>query len=186
MKYRTFTFLTALTLQLVSTMPLGAQDAPECEDGFRLFDHEYLAGDPVCIPENPQRIAVLDLSPLEVVLIQGIEPVAMYGYGRDLIARSNPDINVEVRGLTAETADVGNANATNLEVLLEANPDLIVTTAYAATTTGLETFQEIAPTAVFDAPLDVGEYRSSVEFMAAVLNTPQTGDELLDQNEGVA
>ena len=35
-----------------------------CEAGFRLFDHEYLAGDPVCIPEDPQRILALEISAL--------------------------------------------------------------------------------------------------------------------------
>ena len=36
--------------------PLAAAQEPQtCEAGFRLFDHELLVGEPVCIPENPER-----------------------------------------------------------------------------------------------------------------------------------
>ncbi|QPC81347.1 ABC transporter substrate-binding protein [Phototrophicus methaneseepsis] len=152
-----------------------------CEEGFRLFEHPYLGTDPVCIPDEPERIAILDLAPLEVALTQGIEPVAMFGYGRDLIARSNPDITVDVMGLTAETADVGNASAVNFEALLESDPDLIITTPFAISQVDISTFEEIAPTVIFEAPLEVGEYRSSIEFMSAVLNTPDLGETLLTQ-----
>ncbi|MCG8352962.1 MAG: hypothetical protein MI924_34795, partial [Chloroflexales bacterium] len=40
-------------------------DSLDCAVGLRLFDHEYLAGDPVCIPEHPQRVAPLDLNSIE-------------------------------------------------------------------------------------------------------------------------
>jgi len=171
--------LDAVLPQLEAIFGADATDVVSCEQGYRLFEHEYLGSDAVCVPENPERIAVLDLSLLEVVLIQGIEPVAMYEYGRDLIARSNPEINVDVIGLTAATADVGNSGAPNLEVLLETAPDLIIASEYTATTAGLDVLQEIAPTVVFSYPLSQSEYRSSVEFVTAVLGTPETGDEIL-------
>ncbi len=152
-----------------------------CEAGFRWFEHQYLGSDPLCIPEAPERIAVLDLSPLEVALIQGIEPVAMYGYGRDLIVRSNPNLTIDVTGLTANTADVGNAATVNLEALLASDPDLIIASAFTATSAGLDTLQAIAPTVIYSYPLEVSEYRSSVEFVADVLNTPEVADELLGQ-----
>lgn len=181
MKARLFAAL-AVVMLLVSSFPLAAQEATSCEAGYRLFDHEYLGSEPVCIPEAPERIAVLDLSPLEVVLMQGIEPVAMYAYGRDLIARSNPDINVDVAGLTAETVDVGSAAAVNFEALLSTAPDLIIASEFTISNGGgIEVFQEIAPTVVFSYPISESEYRASVEFVAAVLNTPEMGGDILAQ-----
>ena len=179
MKQRLFAILSALVLA-VSVTPLFAQDdATTCEDGLRLFEHEYLGSDPVCIPENPERIAVLDLSPLEVVLIQGIEPVAMYEYGRDLIGRSNPNLNIDITALTEDTLDVGNAGTVNFEALLKSEPDLIITSEYTASNGGLENFQAIAPTAVFAYPLGESEYRASVEFTTAVLGVPEEGETIL-------
>lgn len=151
----------------------------ECEAGFRFFEHEYLGSDATCIPETIERIAVLDLSLLEAVLLRGIEPVATYGYGRDLIIRSNPNINVDVVGMTANTADVGVANAVNLEVLLDSAPDLIIAHTNIALTAELDVFNAIAPTLIFASPLDKGEYRTSIEFVNALLGEDETSSELL-------
>lgn len=153
--------------------------ADTCQDGFRLFDHEYLGSDPVCIPENPQRIAVLDLALLEIPLIQGIEPVAMYAYGRDLIVRSNHNSNIDIMGITANSADVGDSTTVNFEALLASNPDLILASQASIAGPGIELFQEIAPTLSFAYPLSDSEYRSSVEFITAALNIPEVGDEIL-------
>lgn len=181
MNHRLLIILMLFASLLSSLSVLTAQSDTECEAGFRLFEHDYLGSDPICVPEHPERLAVLDSSPLEFVLIQGIKPVATFEYARDLIARSNPNINIDLMGLTENTADVGNGAEINLEVLLESSPDLIIVTAYAASNTGLETFQAIAPTVVFDSPFDVGEYRSSVDFMSDLLNMPSAGDEILAQ-----
>src|SRR5690606_36709934 len=61
-------FLEGITLELASAVNGGAASAP-CEPGFRLFDHEYLAGSPLYIPENAQRILSLEMSELESVLL---------------------------------------------------------------------------------------------------------------------
>lgn len=153
----------------------------DCQAGFRLFNHEYLQNDATCIPEKPERLAVLDLSTLEVALIHGVQPVAMYQYGRDLIARSNPNIHVEVMALTEDSADVGNPRAINLEALLEADPDVIVMNRYSLANSNLEQLQEIAPTLVFRNPFESSEYRASVSFMAELLHAPELAEQLLSQ-----
>lgn len=43
-----------------ATPELSASAGSLCDAGFRRFDHELLATDPICIPENPQRIAFID------------------------------------------------------------------------------------------------------------------------------
>lgn len=151
----------------------------ECDAGYRFFDHEFLGSEPVCIPENIENIAVLDLALLEAVLLHGIEPVATYGYGRDLIIRSNPYINVDVEAMTSNTSDVGIANAVNLEVLLEREPDVIIAHANIKLTADLDVFEAIAPTLLFVPPLDYGEYRASVEFVGALLDTDEVSNEVL-------
>ncbi len=166
---------------IMGMLPVFAQESATCEEGSHLFEHEYLGSDPVCIPDAPERVAVLDLSPLEVVLIQGIKPVAIYSYGRDLIARSNPDINIDVMALTEDAVDVGNAGEVNLEALLESAPDLIIASEYTATSAGIDVLQQIAPTVIFKYPVEQSEYRASVEFVSAVLNTPEAGDAILAQ-----
>ena len=70
MKVRRALIVTIVAL-LVGIAPLAAHEEAACKAGFHLFEHEYLEGDPVCIPENPQRILALELSALESVLELG-------------------------------------------------------------------------------------------------------------------
>src|SRR5690606_1169067 len=58
-------------------IPAAAQE-DECEAGFRLFDHEYLATDPVCIPENPQRVLALENAAFELLLYSDKEIVGTF------------------------------------------------------------------------------------------------------------
>ena len=81
MQLRKFPILALLALLLVSVVPLAAQEATECEEGFRYFDHEFLATDPTCIPENPERVAYL-LYPSYIYPL-GIKPVGSWGLDRD-------------------------------------------------------------------------------------------------------
>ncbi|MEO0565986.1 MAG: hypothetical protein AAF125_28015, partial [Chloroflexota bacterium] len=54
MHYRKFSLLMLLVLLLVSVVPLAAQDATECEDGFRPFvDAREVT---VCVPDMAERI----------------------------------------------------------------------------------------------------------------------------------
>ena len=39
-----------------------------CEAESRLFEHEFLEGEPVCIPENPQRVVALEMAGAELTL----------------------------------------------------------------------------------------------------------------------
>lgn len=182
MKYRTFTILTLLALLLVSVTPLAAQDdAVECEESFRLFDHELLASDPVCIPEEPQRIAIIDISTLQFALTQGIEPVAVVNSWRDFVMSNNPDISIDIAELTADSVDVG--SPVNPEVLLEAEPDLIVAASwiFEGTEFDVDTFQQIAPFVYYEA--DGVSHSAGVGFVAEALGMPEAGDELVEQYE---
>lgn len=115
MKFRNIILLVLLLLACV--VPLAAQDT-ECEEGFRLFDHEDLAVDPLCIPENPQRIIAIDAYALESMLALDVKPIASANVGPFMVRY--PELSELVDGVV----DVG--NPVNLEMVLELQPDLIV------------------------------------------------------------
>ncbi|MEO1290444.1 MAG: hypothetical protein AAFV93_22080, partial [Chloroflexota bacterium] len=89
MHVRKFTIFALLALLLVSIVPLTAQDT-ECEDGFRFFDNELLAHDPLCIPENPERIVALNSRDFDLLLATGSEPVGAVGYLESIYERNFP------------------------------------------------------------------------------------------------
>jgi len=99
-----------------------ATSAPEatdgaCEEGFRFFDHELLATEPTCIPENPQRVAYL-LYPSYIYPF-GVNPVGSWGLERD--AENYPLI---AEWIMEGTVDHG--MPPNLEVLIGLEPDLLL------------------------------------------------------------
>jgi iron complex transport system substrate-binding protein len=69
--------LAAALPQLEAIFP-PTMTSDSCEAGFRLFDHELLATDPVCVPENPQRIVVLSWAAAEMAIALDLRPVAVY------------------------------------------------------------------------------------------------------------
>lgn len=53
----------------------AAAQATDCEAGFRLVEHELLA-EPICVPENPQRVVAVQLTAFELMVMLDIAPVA--------------------------------------------------------------------------------------------------------------
>lgn len=89
-----------------------------CEPGFRLFDHEYLATDPVCIPENPQRIIAVDAYSLETVLAFGVKPIASSSVKP--FAVNYPELADRVAGV------IDTGGPFNVETGLTTDADLII------------------------------------------------------------
>ncbi|MDL1902060.1 iron-siderophore ABC transporter substrate-binding protein [Anaerolineae bacterium CFX9] len=132
-----------------------------CEAGFRLFDHEYLAGDPICIPENPQRILALEISALEMVLFTNKELVGTAGWLHEEVPVLMPELAPALEGI----ADTG--YPANLEVALLAAPDLILAV---DGDIDLDAAQQIAPVVMPVAGLEY-DWRLSMEFWSEVLGT---------------
>ena len=93
-KFHQLPMWVLLAVLLVSIAPSMAQDTTEtdCEAGFRLFDHEMLASDPVCIPENPQRILALEISAVETVLFTDKELVGTANWLHEEIPVLMPEL----------------------------------------------------------------------------------------------
>lgn len=152
--------LQALDVELASGESPATQTIA-CEAGFRLFDHEYLAGDPVCIPEDPQRILALEISALETVLLTDKELVGTAGWLHEEIPVILPELAPALEGV----ADTG--YPANLEVALLAAPDLILAV---DGDIDLDAAREIAPVVMPKPGLEYS-WRESMEFWSEVLGT---------------
>lgn len=144
-----------------------------CEDGFRLFDHEYLAGDPICIPENPQRILALEISALETVLFTDKELVGTANWLHEEVPVLMPELAPALEGI----ADTG--YPANLEVSLLAQPDLILAV---DGDIDLEAGSEIAPIVMPVAGLEY-DWRLSMEFWSEVLGTQDLYADMVENYE---
>ncbi len=158
MKLRTFPLFAAMMLVFVGVAPLAAQSS-DCEPGFRLFDHEYLATDPVCIPENPQRILALEMSALETVLFTDKQLVGTANWLHDEVPVLMPELAPALEGI----ADTG--YPANLEAALLAQPDLILAV---DGDIDMEAGSEIAPIVMPIAGLEYN-WKLSMEFWSEVL-----------------
>lgn len=159
MKSRIVIFTTLMIF--MRALPVSTQKTTECEPGFRLFDHEYLAGDPVCIPENPQRILALEMSALESVLLADKELVDTANWLHEEVPVLLPELAPALEGI----ADTG--YPTNLEAALLANPDLILAV---DGDIDLEAGRAIAPV-VMPLPGIEHDWKLSMAFWSVVLGT---------------
>lgn len=150
---------------------LGFSYAQTCEDGFRLFDHEQLSTDPVCIPENPERIVTLDSQAFDLMLAtEAITPVGAIGFLESIYDRNFPYM-VEGKDITY----VG--FPANLEAILQLEPDLILGNEFRE----LEIYEElsaIAPTIVSDRQPNVF-WEDNMRFLGEALNLSAEVEDLL-------
>lgn len=136
-----------------------------CEAGFRRFDHDLLATDPVCIPENPQRIIALDVASVELTLMTGKTLLAT----SDWILSEMPFMSPQFTDTLAAAEDVG--YPANLEKILLLKPDIIL--AVGGTNVGdtidVEQALQIAPVVVAD-PVIYEDWKLGTQFWSDVLN----------------
>lgn len=143
--------------------------AQNCQEGFRLFDHAYLEGDPVCIPETPMRVAPLDILTFEFLLINDMQPAVTSELALQFFSTTQPEWLPKFRSLTVNLADVG--FPADPEVVLAAAPDLIIGTSGYYDANVYDEMAQIAPMIVFDPPIDtVGQdWQPNFDFIGAAL-----------------
>lgn len=142
--------------------PAAAVTNNDCEAGYRLFDHELLVTDPVCIPVDPQRVLPLDMTALELMLLTGKPPLGTAQWILD-----------ELPILLPEYADAlaplpGFGYPADLEQVAALNPDLILAP---ADTLDVELATQIAPVIVPDQII-YEDWKLGMAFWCAVLNMP--------------
>lgn len=147
-RHRIFDLKRGFSLFILLGLLIGgsvqAQEGAACEEGFLLFEHELLATDPVCIPENPERVAFIDY-----LIAYGVAldiPSVTRSFYFDVFLNDFPAA-VDADAIAAMT-DIGKTWEMNPESLLEAAPDLVVTSIYWED--AIAYAQTIAPTVVLD------------------------------------
>lgn len=162
----------AFLLTLLFVLPVFAQEANPCDDGFRLIEH---ALGETCVPDKPQRIVPLDMTITELLLIEGIQPVAASFTVLRAYTRMHPDLEPTFTALMETAADTG--FPPNIEAILNAQPDLIIGPRDLFTEMLYPRLNEIAPTVLYDpAP---GDWQSRLIFAGEVLGLSDTLDDLL-------
>lgn len=162
--------LLAAVVLLISMQFAAAQETT-CEEGFWLFDHERLATDPVCIPDDPQRIVSLDMPATEFLLLNGIPIVGVFGYAADEISAVTP-------GLADELKDIPRFDwPPSLELVTELNPDLIV--AFKDSSLFYSGMDQIAPIVVYDAAYAT-DWKSSTSFWSEVFHKEEAYADMLE------
>lgn len=135
--------LILATLTLALTSVTLAQDAA-CDAGFRLFDHELLATEPVCIPENPERVALVDEKAITACSL-GVLTVTNNVYFDNFADLYPFALNEAAQ---EGMVNIGYTGEPNLEAVLSAEPDLIISATWWEQFN--DAFARIAPTVVFD------------------------------------
>jgi len=120
-----------------------AQDKLDCAAGTHLFEHALLVS-PVCVPDDPRRVAFLDDTVLSGIEL-GLPSITRSHYSNIIVA-DFPGLAARLDPAT--TTDIGNTWEMNGEVLLNAQPDLVVTLKYWDAAIPLA--QAVAPTLVID------------------------------------
>lgn len=170
-----FNLILFVLLGVLAVLPAVAQETSVCEEGFRLFDHERLATDPVCVPDNPQRIISLDMPATEFMLLNDIPMVGVFGYAADEIAAITP-------GLADDLADLPTFDwPPNLELVTELKPDLII--AFKDSSLFYAGMEAIAPLVVYDAAYAT-DWKSSTSFWSEVFGREDAYVDMLATYEG--
>lgn len=167
MKQHLLPVIVLVVLALISVTPLAAQDgATECEDGFRLFEDEYIVGS-VCVPQVAERIVTLEpFYALQMSLEMDLPVVGSSSFtGNDDFPKA---LSVEdVEGIES----IGGFDAPNLEIIATLGPDLIIGDAFFQLKQ-LELLSEIAPTVLIDTLNWKAWYRT----IAAVAGVPERAE----------
>lgn len=171
MKLRIVSISILLGLLIMSSIPLTAQETITCEDGFRVVENDLLEA-PICVPENPERIVTQQVTAFELMLMLEMQPVARASddyletyYG------GAPAVFDRVMELVEDQPVFGVFDM-NTEVILEAQPDLVIV--YPGLLDNLDQLREF--TTVIESPVAGNEpnnWSELTEFFADVMGVSE-------------
>lgn len=159
--------------------PTATPAALTCDAGFRPFDNEFLATEPLCVPENPQRIVIADFAAFDLMYTLNIAPVGMWGLLLNgWYANMVPELLPSMQAYVSDAADIG-AIPLNLEAILATDPDLIlVNSLLIPDDSTYQQFSAIAPTVVKNET-STDDWREYMRFYGEALNVADATDALL-------
>lgn len=153
-------FLIAL-VALGVFMPATAQDVA-CGDNTRAITHTLGT---TCVPNSPQRVVTLDMTIIELLLINEQQPVAISTTILNAYLRMHPELEGTFTQLSQTLPDFG--FPPNIEVILQSQPDLIIASSDLVGESIYAQLSTVVPTVVYEpAP---GDWRSRLVFAGEVL-----------------
>ncbi|MEM6424850.1 MAG: iron-siderophore ABC transporter substrate-binding protein [Cyanobacteria bacterium P01_H01_bin.119] len=121
------------------------------------------------VPVEPQRVVMLDTTPLDAALAVGIEPVGTIRYG------APPEYLGEV---AADIPVIGQFNQPNLETILELDPDLILG-AKSISEAIYPQLTQIAPTVFIQGAGRDWDWKDNFRLFAEALGRPEQAEQRL-------
>ena len=165
-----------LVLAFASVFVSAQDNEASCEEGTRPIEHALGTS---CVPDNPQRVISLDMTITELLLLADNPPVAASQTVLDAYTRMHPELADTFEDVMAQAADTG--FPPNIEVVLNAQPDLIIGPRDFFTAALYPRLNEIAPTVLFEpAP---GAWRERLQYAGDVLGLSDTVEDLLADYE---
>lgn len=126
------------------------------------------------VPEDPQRVVVLEPVQLDTAVAMGVTPVGA------AVANEELGVPAYLGDEAADIATVGTVAEPNVQKVAALEPDLIIGTEsrHAAL---YDQLSDVAPTVFMASQAD--PWKDNVAFTAAALGDPDAGDELLAEYE---
>lgn len=160
---------------LTSLFVLSLGYAQECESGFWLFDHDLLTTEPLCIPENPERVLALDMASVEMTLLTGKRLVGSSNW----ILGEFPVLEPRFADTLAGAEDVGYPASLEKTLLLEPDIILAVGGTVAGESIDASGASDIAPLVMAD-PKIYDDWQLGMSFWADVLGAPRLYTQMLE------
>lgn len=153
---------------LVSALALPAT-AQDCTGGQRLFDHEFLANGPMCIPEAPERIA-MGTTEIVAALLLGVNSITANSDLDQFFAQYPNAID----DFEIPEADLGYFPDVDPELVASVEPDLIV----AQPSDVVERVRQLAPVVLLDWPAGP-TWRDEMGFVGDLLQMSDEADQII-------
>ncbi|MEM7125985.1 MAG: ABC transporter substrate-binding protein [Chloroflexota bacterium] len=150
----------------------GSADGGDCGEGMRLFEHEALFTEPLCVPAEPQNIAFID-EMVGLVPVLGVESATRSVYF-DLFNDDFP--NAFSADQVEAMIDIGHPRAAELETILLNKPDLIISGNYWEDANKF--LPDIAPTIIWDYDY-TPDWAVYFQGIADVINRSEEGKQVL-------
>ncbi|MEM7799119.1 MAG: ABC transporter substrate-binding protein, partial [Chloroflexota bacterium] len=141
--------------------------------GDRLFESELLFTEPLCVPEDPQRVAFID-ELVGLVPVLGVESVSRSIYF-DLFNDDFP--NAFSQEQIDSMTDIGHPRAAEAETVLLSEPDLIISGNYWEDANKF--LPDIAPTVIWDWDV-TNDWSAYFLELSELLGKGDVGQEVMD------
>ncbi|MEM7119484.1 MAG: ABC transporter substrate-binding protein, partial [Chloroflexota bacterium] len=172
---RLILYMVVPLLLLAACTPRAMTEA-DCTADQRLFDHEALATGAVCVPKNPQRVAFID-EIIGVAPVLDVNSVSRSTYG-NLFYTDFPYAFDESDFETM--VDIGHPRSPNSEVLLQVEPDVIMSGSNWRRANRL--MDDIAPMVIWDWEYTT-DWTVYLRAMGEVLNRSEEAEQAIAEME---